>query len=79
MRGLLIELLRRESGVEHGVARLLDERGHIDAHGADQAAAAAHVAAVEQQVLPLRQLIRRDLALQAEQPNSGAKALASRL
>ena len=56
MRRLLIELFRREPGIEHRMARLLDERSHIDAHRADQAATAAHVAAVEQQMLPLLQL-----------------------
>ncbi len=67
MRRLLVQLLRGKARIEHGVARLLDERGDIDAHGADQAAAAAHVAAVEQQMLPMLQLIRRHLALQPEQ------------
>ena len=53
VRRLLIQLLRGEAGLEHRVPRLLDQRRHIDAHRADQAAAAAHVAAVEQQMLPL--------------------------
>jgi hypothetical protein len=67
VRRFLVELLRRESGVEHCVARLFDESRHIDAHGADQAAATAHVAAIEQQVLPLPQLVSGDLTLQAQQ------------
>jgi hypothetical protein len=68
VRRLLVELRGRKAGFEHRMARLLDQRGHIDAHRTDQAAAAAHVAAVEQQVLPLRQLISGDFALQPQQP-----------
>ena len=67
MRRLLIEFLRSEPGVEHGMARLFDERRHVDTHRANQAATTTHIAAVEQQMLPMLQLIRGDLALQTKQ------------
>src|ERR1022692_1457509 len=68
VRRLLVQLLRRKPCFEHRMARLLDERGHVDPHRTDQAATTAHIATVEQQVLPLPQLVRRDLTLQTQQP-----------
>jgi hypothetical protein len=49
------------------MACLFDERGHVNAHWADQTAAPAHIAAIEQQVLPVLELISGDLTLQTEE------------
>ncbi len=56
-----------EPGLEHAVPRLADERGDVDAHRADQRAAAAHRAGVVDEFLPLTELFCCDFSLQAEQ------------
>ena len=66
VRRLFVQLLRRETRFEQTASRLFDELGDVDAHRADERAPAAHVAAVEQQVLPALELIGGDLRLQGE-------------
>ncbi len=48
MRGFGVQFLRSEPCLEHRVPRLLDERGDVYSHWADEAAPAAHIAAIEQ-------------------------------
>jgi hypothetical protein len=63
------QALRDQPGLEHAVARFLDELGDIDAHRADDRAAPAHRAGVVDQFLPALQLLDRELAAQAERTN----------
>ena len=56
-----VQLVRNQACGEHGMARLRDQAGDVDAHRADERAAPAHRARVVQQLLPLAKFIRADL------------------